>query len=58
MLNNVGLPGFIFIGVIIFIIWVIIRLVTPSKQRLEEVEDQKRIADALEEIATSKKDND
>lgn len=58
MLNNVGLPGFIFIGVIIFIIWVIIRLVTPSKQRLEEVEDQKRIADALEEIAKSKKDND
>ena len=55
MLNNIGLPGFIIIGIVIFlIVW----LLKPSKRKLYEAADQKRIADALEEIAKSKKEND
>ena len=54
MLNNIGLPGFIMIGIIIFVIFLIARLFKPSKQALDQAADQKRIADALEEIAKSK----
>ena len=54
MLNNVGLPGLIFIGLVL---WLVVWLVKPSKRKLDEAADQKRIADSLEQIANSKKDD-
>lgn len=53
MLNNVGLPGIILIGLVVFVIYLLVR---PSKAKKEERENQKRIADALEEIAKNKKE--
>ena len=54
MLNNIGLPGLILIGLLL---WLVIWLVKPSKRKLDEAADQKRIAAALEQIAKSKKDD-
>ena len=54
MLNNIGLPGLILIGLVL---WLVIWLVKPSARKLDEAADQKRIADALEQIAKSKKDD-
>lgn len=52
MLNNIGLPGLLFIVFIFGLpIWLIMR---SSKRKANE---QKRIADALEAIAASKKDS-
>ena len=53
VLNNVGLPGIILIGLVVFVIYLLVR---PSKAKKEERENQKRIADALEEIAKNKKE--
>ena len=50
MLNNIGLPGLILIGLVL---WLVIWLVKPSKRKLDEAADQKRIADSLEQIAKS-----
>ena len=54
MLNNIGLPGLILLGLVL---WLVIWLVKPSKRKLDEAADQKRIADSLEQIAKSKKDD-
>jgi hypothetical protein len=53
MLNNVGLPGLIFLLLVVALpIWLIVR---SSKRKAVQ---QKRIADALEEISKSKKDGE
>ena len=54
MLNNIGLPGLILIGLVL---WLVIWLVKPSKRKLDEAADQKRIADSLEQLAKSTKDD-
>ncbi|WP_158308162.1 hypothetical protein [Roseobacter litoralis] len=53
MLNNIGLPGLLLILLIVVLpIWLIMR---SSKRKANE---QARIADALEDIAKSKKNSD
>ena len=37
MLNNIGLPGLILIGLVL---WLVIWLVKPSKRKLDEAADQ------------------
>ena len=54
MLNNIGLPGLILIGLVL---WLVIWLGKSSKRKLDEAVDQKRFADALEQIAKSKKED-
>ncbi|WP_170506304.1 Sec-independent protein translocase TatA [Ruegeria arenilitoris] len=52
MLNNIGLPGILLLLVVVVLpIFLIVR---GSKRKTAE---QKRIADALEEIAKSKKED-
>lgn len=56
---NMGLSGVILLGTFVAVpILLIVWLLKPSKRKLDEAADQKRIADALEEIAKSKKEND
>jgi len=51
-IQNIGLPGVIFLGLIIgLIVW----LVKPSKQKRKQADDLRRIADSLEEAAKSKR---
>ena len=51
-IQNIGLPGLIVMGLIVaIVVW----LVKPSKHQRKQAEDQKRIADSLEEIPKSKK---
>ena len=54
MLNNIGLPGLllIIVGFIVLLVWLGIR---SSKRKAA---DQARTADALEEIARSRKDRE
>ena len=56
MLNNIGLPGLllIFLLFIFLLVWLIVR---SGKRKAADRAEQKRIADALEEIANSKKNN-
>lgn len=52
MLNNIGLPGLLLILLVFVLpVWLIRR---SSKRKANE---QRRIADALEEIAKSKREN-
>lgn len=56
MLNNIGLPGLlvIFLLFIFLLVWLIVR---PGKRKAADRAEQKRIADALEAIANSKKNS-
>ena len=49
MLNNIGLPGLLMISLFVFL--PIVLMIRSGKRKAA---DQKRIADALEEIAKSK----
>ncbi|WP_298559404.1 hypothetical protein [uncultured Aliiroseovarius sp.] len=51
MLNNIGLPGFFLVLLIVLPVWLIVR---SSKRKAQT---QARIADALEEIAKNKEAN-
>jgi preprotein translocase subunit YajC len=54
MLNNIGLPGIVLLLIIVVLpIWLIVSLMMRSSKR--KATEQKRIADALEAIAQSKK---
>ncbi len=55
MLNNIGLPGLVVVfGVLLVFLVLPIWLITRSGGR--KAKDQARIADALEEIAKSRKE--
>ena len=53
MLQNAGPMGVIMIGVVVYLIYLLVR---PSKAKKEERANLKRIADALEEQAKDKKE--
>jgi hypothetical protein len=56
MLNNIGPGGLLFLVLLVLGIWLLIRDVAGAGRR--KAAEQKRIADALEEIAKSKKDDE
>ncbi len=60
MLNNIGLPGLlmillIFVLPICLIVWLIVRIVRSSSRKAA---DQKRMADAVEELARLKRNQE
>lgn len=56
MFNNIGIPGLVLLLLVVGLpIWLIVKIMKSSKRKATE---QKRIADALEDIAKSKKNDE
>lgn len=56
MFNNIGIPGLVLLILVVGLpIWLIVKIMKSSKRKATE---QKRIADALEDIAKSKKNDE
>lgn len=56
MFNNIGIPGLVLLLLVVGLpIWLIMKIMKSSKRKAT---GQKRIADALEDIAKSKKNDE